>query len=87
MHNAMVASTKKHAEAMIAWLKLNPSEWEPVAYGDPVHKLYSNAKLIRPCLGVEQKHVDWVLEKLIPNLCLAVSTVPSNWMIPQKMVS
>ncbi|SHH05572.1 hypothetical protein [Bradyrhizobium erythrophlei] len=87
MLNAMVASTRKHAEVMIAWLKLNPKEWEPIAYGDPVAKLYSNAKLIRPCIGVEQEHVDWVLEKLVPNLCLAVSTVPAHWMIPQRMVS
>ena len=52
MRNAMVASSKKQAAAMIAWLKLNPDAWEPVAYGDPVTKLYSHAKLVRPELAV-----------------------------------
>ncbi|MEY9138528.1 hypothetical protein ABIE79_010056 [Bradyrhizobium diazoefficiens] len=87
MLNAMVASSKKQAEAMIAWLRLDPKEWEPIAYGDAVTKLYSNAKLVRPSEGVEQAHSNWVLEKLVPNLCLAVSTVPPQWRIPQEHVA
>jgi hypothetical protein len=88
MHkNAMVASSKRQAAAMIAWLKLNPDDWEPVAYGDPVTKLYSHAKLVRPSEGVDQAHSDWVLEKLVPNLCRTVSTVPPNWKIPQEHVA
>ena len=59
--NAMVASSKKQAEAMIAWLKLSPGEWEPVAYGDKIDKLFSHAKLVRPSDGVHQEHTDWVL--------------------------
>jgi hypothetical protein len=87
MLNAMVADTKKAAEAMIAWLRLDPKQWEPVVYGQVVTKLYSNAKLIRPISGVHQAHTDWVLEKLIPNLCLSVSTVPPHWGIPQEHVA
>jgi hypothetical protein len=85
--NAMVASSKRQAAAMIAWLRLNPNEWEPIAYGDAVTKLYSHAKLIRPSEGVGQPHSDWVFAKLIPNLCLTVTTVPTNWKIPQEHVA
>ena len=85
--NAMVASSKRQAEAMIAWLKLNPDDWEPLAYGAPVTKLYSHAKLVRPSEGVDQAHSDWVFEKLIPNLCLTASTIPPNWKIPQEHVA
>ena len=77
---------KKQAEAMIAWLKLSPGEWEPVAYGDKIDKLFSHAKLVRPSDGVHQEHTDWVLGKLVPNLCLTVSTIPPNWKIPQEHV-
>jgi len=86
MLNAMVAATKRQAEAMIAWLKLNPHEWEPVIYGQPIKKLFGHAKLVRPSEGVERSHCDWVLEQLVPNLCLTVSTVPTNWKIPQEHV-
>lgn len=84
MRNAMVASSKRQAEAMIEWLKLNPEEWEPVTYGQPVKKLFQHAKLIRPSEGVFKEHCDWVLEKLVPNLCLTVTTVPPSWRIPQE---
>ncbi|WP_315729828.1 hypothetical protein [Bradyrhizobium sp. SZCCHNRI2010] len=87
MRNAMVADTKKHAEAMIAWLRFDPNQWEAMAYGQPVHQLYSNAMLIRPARGVEQEHTDWVLEKLVPNLCLRVQTLPPSWSIPQEHVA
>ncbi|WP_029083422.1 hypothetical protein [Bradyrhizobium sp. th.b2] len=87
MLNAMVAATKRQAEAMIAWLKLNPHEWEPVIYGQPIKKLFGHAKLVRPSEGVERSHCDWVLETLVPNLCLTVTTVPANWRLPQEHVS
>jgi hypothetical protein len=83
----MVASSKRQAEAMIAWLKLNPDEWEPVVYGEPIKKLFQHAKLVRPSEGVFKEHCDWVLEKLVPNLCLTVTTVPPNWKIPQEHVA
>ena len=86
MLNAMVASSKKQAEAMIAWLKLNPAEWEAVAYGDHIYKMFAHAKLIRPSEGVHQEHTDWVLEKLVPYLCLTCTTVPPSWRIPQEQV-
>ncbi|MGX9944887.1 hypothetical protein ACTG4Q_20710 [Bradyrhizobium denitrificans] len=86
MLNAMVASTKRQAEAMIALLKLNPTEWEPVIYGQRIKKLFGHAKLIRPSEGVERSHCDWVLGSLVPNLCLSVTTVPPHWKIPQEHV-
>lgn len=85
--NAMVASSKTQAAAMIVWLKLEPTEWEPVVYGQPVTKLYTHAKLVRPSDGVVQAHTDWVLEKLVPNICMHVTTVPHNWRIPQEQVA
>ena len=84
MLNAMVAATKRQAEAMIVLLKLNPHEWESVVYGQPIKKLFGHAKLIRPSEGVERSHCDWVLEQLVPNLALSVTTVPPNWKIPQE---
>jgi hypothetical protein len=86
MLNAMVASSKRQAEAMIAWLKLNPDDWEPVIYGQPIKKLFHHAKLVRPTEGVDQAHSDWVLEQLVPNLCLTVTTVPPHWKVPQELV-
>ncbi len=83
----MVAATKRQAEAMIAWLKLNPHEWEPVVYGEPIKKLFGHAKLIRPSEGVEKSHCDWVLEQLVPNLAMSVTTVPPNWKIPHEHVA
>jgi hypothetical protein len=87
MLNAMVASSKTHATAMIHWLGLKPEEWEPIAYGDPIHKMFANARLVRPSEGVSQEHSDWVLEKLVPYLCLNCTTVPPNWRIPQEHVA
>jgi hypothetical protein len=87
MLNAMVADTKKAAEAMIAWLRLDPKQWESVVYGHVVPTLYSNAQLVRQISSVQQAHTDWVLEKLIPNLCLSVSTVPPHWGIPKEHVA
>lgn len=87
MLNAMVADTTRHAEAMIAWMKLDPKLWEAVPYGHPVTKLYSNAMLIRPVRGVEQEHTDWVMGQLVPNLCLHVRTLPPMWRIPQEHVA
>lgn len=85
--NVMVASSKRQAAAMIVWMKLDPDNWEALAYGDPVTKLYSHAKLIRPSEGVHQAHSDWVFEKLLPSLCLTATTVPSSWKIPQEHVA
>jgi hypothetical protein len=86
MLNAMVASSKRQAEAMVAWLKLDPNQWEPVVYGQPVKKLFQHAKLVRPSEGVLKEHCDWVLGMLVPNLCLTVTTVPPHWKIPQEHV-
>lgn len=82
----MVASSKTQAEAMIRWLGLDPLEWVPVTYGQEIKNLYQHAKLIRPSEGVFKEHADWVLEKLVPRLCLTVTTVPPFWRIPQEHV-
>jgi hypothetical protein len=84
--NAMVASSKRQAAAMIAWMRLSPDEWVPVVYGQPLESLYQHAKLVRPSEGVFREHCDWVLEKLVPNLCLTITTVPPHWKIPQEHV-
>jgi hypothetical protein len=86
MLNAMVASTKRQAEAMIAMLKLNPEQWIPVIYGQEIKNLYQHAKLIRPSDGVTRAHCDWVLGVLVPQLCLTVTTVPPHWKIPQEHI-
>jgi hypothetical protein len=86
MLNAMVASSKRQAEAMIAWLKLDPNQWEAVTYGQPIKKLFQHAKLVRPSEGVFKEHCDWVLGVLVPSLCLTVTTVPPHWKIPQEHV-
>jgi hypothetical protein len=72
---------------MIAWLKLSDADWEAVVYGQPITKLYSYARLIRPSDGVHQVHTDWVLEKLIPSICLTATTIPPNWRLPQEQVA
>ena len=82
----MVASSKTQAEAMIRWLSLDPFEWVPVVYGQKIANLYQHAKLIRPSEGVFKEHADWVMEKLVPHLCLTVTTVPPHWRIPQEHV-
>ena len=85
--NVMVASSKRQADAMIAWMKLDPDVWVPIAYGDKITQLFAHAKLIRPSEGVFQEHTDWVLEKLVPQLTLTVTTIPPNWKIPQEQVA
>lgn len=87
MRNAMVASSKRHAAAMISWLKLNDKVWIPLAYGDEVKEVFQHAKIVRPSEGVLQAHCDWVLEKLVPNLALTVTTIPPEWKIPQENVA
>ena len=87
MRNAMVASSKKQAAAMIAWLRLNPDEWDPIVYGDRIKQIYSHAKLVRPTEGVDQAHTDWVLGQLVPNICRTVSTLPPNWRVSQEHVA
>jgi hypothetical protein len=84
--NVMVASSKRQAAAMVAWLKLDPDAWVLLAYGDPVSQVYAHAKLVRPSEGVDHAHADWVLEKLVPNLRLTATTVPPNWRLPQEHV-
>ena len=90
MLNVMVASTKRHAEAMIAAFarrkEIDPNQWIPVTYGQDLKSLYQHAKLIRPSEGVTQEHCDWVLGMLVPHLCLTVMTVPPHWKIPQELV-
>ncbi|MGJ4945092.1 hypothetical protein ACQR1W_31335 [Bradyrhizobium sp. HKCCYLS1011] len=87
MLKAMVADSKKHAEVMIAWHNLDPKEWEALAYGQPVTKLYSVAFIIRPLRGIEQHHTDWVLEQLVPSVAQDVHTLPASWRIPQEHVT
>ncbi|WP_316196594.1 hypothetical protein [Bradyrhizobium sp. SZCCHNS3053] len=86
MRNAMIASTKVQAVAMIDLLKLNPEEWEPITYGQPIKRLVGHAKLVRPSDGMERAHVDWILSALVPNLCLTATTVPPHWSIPQEYI-
>lgn len=87
MKSVIVASSKKHAETMIGWLKLDPEIWVGMAYGDPVIQMYTEAKLIRPSEGINQGLSDWILEKLLPYICLTIGTVPPNWCIPQEHVA
>lgn len=86
MKNVMVASTKSHARAMIAWLKLNGEEWEPIAYGDVPKEVYRHAKLVRPTEEINQTHSDWVFGTMLPNIAMSVTTVPHHWRIPQEHV-
>jgi hypothetical protein len=86
VRNAIVADSKAHASAMIAWLKLDPKLWEPVVYGQDIKVVYQDAKLIRPLSGVEQQHSDWVFEKLVPSITKHCTVVPPCWRIPQEHV-
>ncbi|WP_316207415.1 hypothetical protein [Bradyrhizobium sp. SZCCHNR3118] len=84
--NVMVASSKLHASTMIAWMKLDPEIWLPLAYGDRVTQVFNFAKLVRPGEGIEQAHLDWVLEQLVPNLqqLSATEPVPPYWTVSQE---
>jgi hypothetical protein len=62
---------------MIAWLKLDPEVWVPMAYGDRLTANYEHAKLVRPIGGVTQGHLDWVLADLVPNVCVTPTAVPA----------
>jgi hypothetical protein len=89
MKSIVVADSKRHAQAMIAWLKLPADRWQAVAYGDKLTEIYEHAKLVRPASGVLQAHTDWVLERLVPHVAMHghVSTLPRNWSIPQEQVA
>ncbi len=84
MANVVVASTKKHAYAIKAWMNLGVT-WDAIAYGDPVIKIYNQCKLVRPLSGIEQADYDWVLEKLIPSIRAegTMVTVPPIWRLPE----
>jgi hypothetical protein len=86
MRSAIVADSKAHASAMIAWLKLDPTIWEPIVYGQEIKVLYQHAKLVRPLGGIEKQHADWVFAKLVPSLTETCSTLPLTWRIPQEHV-
>jgi hypothetical protein len=79
MRSVVIADTEKHAEAMIKWLKLNPRKWHAVAYGEKIREVYESCKLVRPSKGIQQVHFDWVLEQLVPNLCLSAEPIPPIW--------
>lgn len=85
MPNVVVAGTKKHAEAMIKWLKLDPDIWDAMAYGDSVIKTYYSAKIVRPVEGVEKRHYDWLVTRLIPSVRDDgnMVTVPPSWRLPE----
>ncbi|MCB1466621.1 MAG: hypothetical protein KDK08_05620 [Rhizobiaceae bacterium] len=65
--NAMVASNKRHAEAMIRWLALDAKEWTPVTYGDSMAgKTFAKAMCLRPVSGDVQLEASWLAEQLRP---------------------
>jgi hypothetical protein len=85
MKSIMVAGSKKHAEALIAWLRLPADRWQAAAYGDKLAEVYENAKLVPPIGGTLQCHTDWVLERLVPHIAGKVDTI-NRWRIPQEHI-
>jgi hypothetical protein len=76
---AVVASSKMHAAAIIKWLKLDPTTWVPIAYGDRIDLTYECARLVRPLSGVTDRHLDWVISDLIPHVCVTPTAIPQTW--------
>lgn len=84
MPNIVVADTKKHAEAVIYWLKLDES-WIPKAFGDDLPPFISFAKIVRPASGVQHDHFAWIMHFLLPRVSDELQPVPSSWVLePEK---
>jgi hypothetical protein len=81
MRNIVVADSRKHAAAVIAWGKLDPDQWEVAAYGEPLAGRYDYARIVRPAQGIEHAHLDWILEVLVPKVDKNTVPVPSNWVL------
>jgi hypothetical protein len=79
MRNIVVADSRKHAEAVIAWCKLDREIWEPVAYGETLAGRYDYARIVRPSEGVQNGHLDWILEILVPSVDKTTSPIPPDW--------
>jgi len=77
--NIVVADSRKHAEAVIRWMKLDPEDWVPYAYGDTLQGVYGFAKIVRPLEGVTEAHFDWILEQLVPRVVHDTHPVPMSW--------
>lgn len=80
MPNVVVADTKKHAEAVIYWLKLDDT-WQPKAFGDNLPPFISFVKIVRPASGVQHDHYAWILQFLIPRVGEELQPVPSSWVL------
>lgn len=78
MTNIVVAENIAHARAVIGWLGLG-TNWHPVAYGEKLDIRYDYAKIVRPLGGIEEDHLDWILEELVPNLNREADPIPSSW--------
>ena len=77
--NIVVADSRRHAEAVIAWMKLDAEDWVAYAYGETLKGVYSFAKLVRPLSGITEAHYDWILEQLIPRVIHDTHPVPMDW--------
>lgn len=66
--NAVFASNKTHALAMIRWLDLEPGIWHANSYGAKLRDRYDKAILVRPVDGVTQDHFAWISGFLIPRM-------------------
>lgn len=68
MKNLVVADTLFHANTMIRWLKLDTAVWQPKAYGSGFAGPVMDVILINPARGVQQEHINWIVEKLLTNV-------------------
>lgn len=80
LKNLMVASTHKHAAAMISWLKFDPSAWDTAVYGDDLTgRRYWYVRCIRPIGEITLEHSAWALTMLMPCVAGDVDTLNEQW--------
>lgn len=82
--NLMVASTKKHAAAMIKWLQYPTSGWVPAAYGDVLTDRFWMAQIVAPVEKIQEWQVDWILETLVPAVQEGIVPIPHDWKLQRE---
>jgi hypothetical protein len=78
--NAVIADNKRHAEAMIQWMGLDPDQWLGLVYGDRVeHMVFDHVYIVRPHEGIEEWQGDWFVEQIIGRTSGKIDTLPKGW--------
>lgn len=76
--DVVIGDTRKHAQAMIHWMKMDPKRTVALAYGDPLPEKCGAAHLIRPLAGPTDEHFAWIAG-VVKIKAASLATLAASW--------